>query len=152
MVVDERPDEILLLGGNQDDAVSLKWFPKSRVRENGYRWPLAIEINKAIKRRGHIKGSGGLVSEQSENPVEIKKPWYKKVDWSLWIKTIVAAVGAFMQTNPRLVAIGEILLGWTEKIGGKQKTGFEKLIDAITEFFKLLIAKLKKNKSDSGHE
>ncbi len=37
-VVDWKPDRVLLLGGNQGNAVTEKWYPTSRVL--GYRWPV----------------------------------------------------------------------------------------------------------------
>jgi len=144
LVVDEKPDEILLLGGNQDDAVSLKWFTKNKVRKNGYRWPIVTDINSAIKRRGHIKGGDKLVGKQKENQIEIKVPWYKRLDWKLIIKTVISAAGAFLQGVPKLVVVGNVLLQWSEKIDGKKKSGLEKLIEIIIEFFKALVKRLKK--------
>lgn len=37
LVGQPRPDEVLVLGGNQDDAVNVRAYPTSRVL--GYRWP-----------------------------------------------------------------------------------------------------------------
>lgn len=34
---------LLILGGNQDDSVSIREFKRSAVSPNGFRWPLGVE-------------------------------------------------------------------------------------------------------------
>lgn len=38
----DRQDNLLILGGNQGNAVNVRAFPRSRV--TGYRWPLAVPL------------------------------------------------------------------------------------------------------------
>lgn len=49
ILVDWRPGEVLILGGNQGDAVSLVWTPETRVLEDGYRWPSLPENSQTEK-------------------------------------------------------------------------------------------------------
>ena len=143
LVVDENKTQDLLLAGNQDNETSLVWIDKKK--NTTYRWPLAIEIVNAIKRRGYIRGGGELVGEQELSQVEIKKPWYKCVDWLAIIKTIVGAAGALLQVSPKFVLLGDALLQWGEKIGVKKKKSLVDLIIELWEAIKAFVAGLRKN-------
>lgn len=42
--LDETKDSVLVLGGNQGNAVTKAWYPKSRLL--GYRWPV-VAVKKS---------------------------------------------------------------------------------------------------------
>lgn len=43
----DKNGNLLVLGGNQGDAVNVKAFPLSRVAKGGYRWPSNVPVPKA---------------------------------------------------------------------------------------------------------
>ncbi len=45
--LEEKGDRIRILGGNQSDAVSAMWIPKSRLL--GYRWPVTASNSRTMK-------------------------------------------------------------------------------------------------------
>ncbi|KFB99468.1 hypothetical protein GTGU_04125 [Trabulsiella guamensis ATCC 49490] len=43
-VVGQQPDgDLMVLGGNQSDAVNIRAFPRTRV--TGYRWPAGVQVD-----------------------------------------------------------------------------------------------------------
>jgi uncharacterized protein (TIGR02594 family) len=55
----ETATHVLLLGGNQGDAVSVAKFPKSRVMPGGYRWPKGATDSRVNQGAAVSAASGG---------------------------------------------------------------------------------------------
>jgi uncharacterized protein (TIGR02594 family) len=99
-LVKESDTHVLLLGGNQGNAVSIASYPKSQVL--GYRWPARLRTSRTVGGSG-VAGVGGtaLITDASVDIVNAAQ----QAEFSLSAGTIFGMVLGVLILGGALVAL-----------------------------------------------
>jgi len=142
-VVDENESEILVLGGNQNNSWSEKWYPKALVL--GYRWPLALQNIKSLPRR--VREYRQPVLERKNLPEDTKLPikWYHTINWQSVGKNAILVIGGLLCLHPSTAAIGSGILGFLNlQRGAKKETEKGSILDLIKRILEAILEVFKK--------
>lgn len=106
--LDSRPGEVFLLGGNQSNMVSRKWYAENRIID--YRWPTPMAHIHAVDRRAKVlRVKDSIVVPKQPVPgyeVDASVTWVRRLDWKKAIASTMTIFGWLMQIFPTTMVIG----------------------------------------------
>ena len=90
---------IEVIGGNQNNAVNVKWYPTSRLLDT--RWPSTVSNSRSIKAAmvSGASGTFGLVAETAQEVLPITQEaaqWSQYAQYAAFALTVLAAVAMFI--------------------------------------------------------